>query len=423
VLSRTLLYLRRKKGKTFTLFALIFLVSTFVTTSFALMHTMNEASTHMRMILGGQIEILQERWPTGREESSHDNSADTLTTSNIAQIMEISRVRSYTSRNSGHVSGISFIEGFEWGELDNAGTIHGINDSGMLSYFSDETLALVAGRHITTDDKNEVIISQTLALQNGLAVGDSVELIPAGLNSNDVASTQAEIVGLFTENEIQPIGSQPTVALMANQIFSSHAVLNHLELANQGEYASATFYIEDPADLPRIVAEIRQLEGIGNLLIQYNDFNYMRIAGDLQTIQNLILILLIGIGVVSAIILALILVLRMRGRVHEVGILLSVGIQKSQIWSGFLLEITMTAMVAFIFSYISSVLLVPVMNQGLLADLPMIYDVGQYYFQSMPLAIYSVVFILILFVVLLTAFISTLLTIRLKPKQILSKMS
>jgi len=434
MLNRTLLYLKRKKGKTFTLFALLFLISAFVTTSLALMHTMNEVSTLMRITLGGQIEIRQEHWSTERVMESQESPTDTLTKANLEQMMAISGVHSYVTRNSGHVSGLSFIEGFEWGELDDVGTLHGVNDSELLSDFSNETLSLVVGRHITPEDENKVMISQALALENNLEIGNKIELIPANVSSNDVedsvaddkTSIQAEIVGIFTENEAQPIGFQSTALLMVNQIFSDHFLLHHLGLTNLREYESATFYAYDPADLPRIVAEIGQLEGVDWDIfhIQYNDFNYMRISEDLQTIQNLILILLIGIGVVSIVILTLILILRMRGRVHEVGILLSVGIGQNQILGGFLLEITMIAMVAFIFSFfITSVLLVPFLNQELFTDLPMMDEVGQYDFQSMPLAIYLVVFVLILFVVLLAAFISTRLTIRLKPKQILSKMS
>ena len=312
-----------------------------------------------------------------------------------------------------------------------------MNDTGLLSNFSNQTLTLDAGRHITTDDENVVIISETLALANELTIGDMIELAPAALGTDEAgrfvntvnysgSSTQAKVIGIFVQNEMRADESlQPTAGLVVNQLFSDHTLMTNLGLANPDEYEEATFYVENPADLPEIMGEIEQVEGLGEeiFLIQPNDFNYMRISGDLQTMQSLILILLIGIGLVSTIILVLILVLRMRGRIREVGILLSVGIRKSQIWGSFLLEIAMVALAAFMFSYATSSLIVPFLKQGILADLPVMYDLGQYGFQPMPLPIYSVVYLSILLVILLVAFISTLLTIRLKPKQILSKMS
>ena len=157
--------------------------------------------------------------------------------------------------------------------------------------------------------------------------------------------------------------------------------------------------------------------------MQHSDGDYTRISGDIQTIQNLILVLLIAIGIVSATILTLILILRMRGRIHEAGILLSAGIGKKQIWGGFLLEITIISMLSFAASYVAASLIVPALSRSLLAGLPALSELGQHQFQPMSLAAYSLVCLLILLVILSTAYVTTNMTVRLKPKQILTKMS
>jgi len=59
MMNRAMLYLRRKKGKSFTLFILILLISSFVTTSLALMYTTNQVSRFMRESIDGRIEIRQ----------------------------------------------------------------------------------------------------------------------------------------------------------------------------------------------------------------------------------------------------------------------------------------------------------------------------------------------------------------------------
>jgi len=78
---------------------------------------------------------------------------------------------------------------------------------------------------------------------------------------------------------------------------------------------------------------------------------------------------------------------------------------------------------SFFASYAITSVLVPMLNQSLLADLPALAALGQQQFQTMPPAMYVLVYLLVLFVILGTAYITTRLTIRLKPKQILSKMS
>jgi ABC-type lipoprotein release transport system permease subunit len=434
MLNRAMLYLIRKKGKTLTLFVLIFLISTFVTTSLALMYTMNEISTYMRTTLGAQIEIRQQRQFSLPGQDSVISLEKYLTDFILKQIISIPGIHQYNTRNSGYISGLLFITGSFSSESANMGRIHGTNDSALLPDFKDQVLALTEGKHFTAEDENVVIISQTLALANGLTIGDLVELMPAEFALNEEGrfantlnysgpGTQAKIIGIFAENELQAnAGFQPTPGLVANQLYATHALLTILGLANHGEYETATFYVENPADLPRIVKEIEQIESLDwdAFLMESNDFGYNRISRNLLTMQNLMLALLIAICVVGAIILTLILVLRMRGRVHEVGILLSLGIRKNHITGGFLLEIAIIAILTFIFSFAASGLIVPLLEQGFLWEFPVIRDSA---FQSMPLKIYFVVYLFVLLMILLTSFFSTILTIRLKPNQILSKMS
>ena len=58
--------------------------------------------------------------------------------------------------------------------------------------------------------------------------------------------------------------------------------------------------------------------------------------------------------VVSAIILALILTLWAKARIHEIGIFLSVGIRKSAIVGQYLIEVLLVAILAFSLSYFTS---------------------------------------------------------------------
>ena len=435
-MNRTFLYLTRKKGKSFTLFILIFLISTFVTTSLALMYTTDQVSRFMRESVEGRIEIRQLR---GQEEELEDVSEMPLTVANINQMMEISGIAKYNAFNRGAVtsSDLTFIQGIYSSESDHMGSIRGVNDSSLLSDFNYHRWSLALGRHITPEDKNVIMISETLAAENNLTLGDTVALRPAEMGLNEEGqventmddhslSVEAKIIGIFAEEEVQVNAAwQFTTGIVANQLVTDHGLMTSLGLANPGEYEEVTFRVQDPSELPRIVDEISQIEELDweRFLMQYDDGDYMRISGDLQTVQNLIWVLLIAIGIVSSIVLTLILILRMRGRLHEVGILLSVGIAKKQILGGFLQEIIIIAIPSFIMSYVSSTLMVPALNQDLLADLPVLADLGQQHFQTMSTAMYVFVYLLILLIVLLTAYISTLLTIRLKPKQILSKMS
>jgi len=340
------------------------------------------------------------------------------------------------SRGIATASGLMFRQGISSSESDNMGSIRGVNDSAFLTDFSDHRLSLIDGRHITPEDKNVMMISEVLARESNLTIGDIAELQPVEMGideegrvksivDDNAPSIKATIIGIYAIEEFQLDATRPAAGIASNQMFADHTLVTSLGLAYQGQYYAATFHVNDPNELPRIVSEIRQIEDLNwdYFFMQHNDGDYMRISSDLQTVQNLLMTLLIAIGLVSTIILTLILILRMRGRIHEVGILLSVGIGKKQIWGGFLLEIFILAMLSFISSYISTSLVVPTLSQSLLADLPALAEFGQQQFQRMSPAMYSLVYMLILLIILGTAYFSTKMTIRLKPKQILSKMS
>ena len=439
-MNRAILYLTRKKGKSFTLLMLVFLISTFVTTSLALMYTTNQVSRFMRESVEAQIVIRQippQRFVQA-DEPTEVFTPLPLTEPIINQIMAMAGVGGYNADNHGLASGhgLIFTQGLASGEMDNMGDIRAVNDSALFADFSDGRLSLVEGRHIAPEDKNAVMVSQTLAEKNDLTIGDTVALRPAEIGVNEagqveniaddsVPSINVAIIGIYAIETVQLDFTQPAAGIASNQMFTDHHTMVSLGLSYQGEYEMATFRMQDPSALPRVVSEIRQMDGLDwdFFFMQHNDGDYMRIAGDLQTVQNLLMTLLVAIGIVSITILTLILILRMRGRVHEVGILLSVGIGKKQIWGGFLLEVAIIAILSFVGSYIGSILITPMLNQGLLAGVPSISDLGQYHFQSMSPVMYALVYLLILVIILGTAYISTRMTIRLKPKQILSKMS
>jgi len=430
MVNRAFLYLTRKKGKTFSLFLLLSLISIFVVTSLALTQTVNRVSLVMRESLGGQIELSRYRQLVLHGQEEVEESEIFLTDDFLQEILEIPEIIQHNFRQNSTVSGLSFVEGFNSSGYDMIGSIQGMNESKWLPDFNNEALELIEGRHIVPDDEFVVIISETLALRNELEIGDMVKLSPAELGTNDegqfinmmdeadLLSVQATVIGVFAVHEFLNESLQPTVGLTVNQIFADVTIMQILGLANYGHYDEITLYADNPSHLPEIMERISEIGTLGgnDFFVQYNDFGYERISRELQAMQNLILILLIGIGLVSTIILSLILVLRMRGRVHEVGILLSVGIPKSRILGGFLLETSLLSLVSFILSHRISGFIAPIVKRGLLAEFPEFYELES----GVSLMMYIIIYLLILVVTLTTAFISTQLTIRLKPKQILS---
>lgn len=67
--------------------------------------------------------------------------------------------------------------------------------------------------------------------------------------------------------------------------------------------------------------------------------------------QNIVFIAIAVVSVICFLVLALFLTLRLRGRVHETGVYLAMGISKSSVLTQYLLEVFLAAALALLLSY------------------------------------------------------------------------
>ena len=89
-----------------------------------------------------------------------------------------------------------------------------------------------------------------------------------------------------------------------------------------------------------------------NHILRKNDFQYEQIAGQLQNLQGLAAALIAIVSVLSTAILMLILMMRIRGRIHEAGICLSVGKPKTEIIGQFALEACVLLCAGFLLAFL-----------------------------------------------------------------------
>ena len=445
-LKRTLLYLMRKKGKTMILFLLILIVSSFVLSCFSILDATGETTENMRIAVGAAFHIRSSRSISFQETSDAERAEAVITERAVQQIMENGNIKYYNGRNSGYAKGLQFIPGAYHTDENSMGQVSANSYSALHPHFTDHVLELTNGRHITPDDTNVVLVSETLAALNGLSVGDTVSLAPAKLaqeGGNFVDElrdtkviTEAEVVGIFRELEPQGDSTfQPTAGLRSNLIFSDHGLLVEMEQAKEGEYAGASFYIQDPLYLNTVVDEVQHTDLIDwdCFFIRKDNFHYEKISAGLQTIQSLITTLLICVSIVSAVVLFLILIMRMRGRVHEAGILLSIGISKQQIIGQFIAEVTGIAMIAFVCAYFAAGIIAGQVENKILENMQVVQIDAQeletglansYSSErplAMPIGMTFFIYACILTVTVVSVCLSAFAIIKLKPREILAK--
>jgi putative ABC transport system permease protein len=230
------------------------------------------------------------------------------------------------------------------------------------SHFRTGDIELVEGHHIGPNDSGVALVSEEVAEANGLRIGDNISL------TGD-APADVEIVGIFRVNKQDSVTEKLTqYDKLVNKIFIDLASFQKMIPSRTVGFDSATFTVADPAQLESIVASVEDISSIDwqAFALETNNEAYTEAAMPLEKLDSLIITMLIIVAGVSALILSLILTMWAKSRVHETGIYLSVGIGKTSIIGQYLAEVLVIAVLAFGLSFFTSGLVADEIGSSLL---------------------------------------------------------
>lgn len=249
--------------------------------------------------------------------------------------------------------------------------IQSATNSEMMAGFVNGNLKLDSGRHLRSDDHGKVMISNDLAEYNNLNVGDIIRISGTPILLGDVGvntTLELEIIGTFSgtraleEDELTAPAQHVTDPLVLDAdtlIIDMSSLLDEYEKSNYFGTGAAgslpgplNIFIENPNEFERVHDEISNLSGIygKNISIVKGTDGFEDVLGSLGSLHALVRTLILIIVFISIGILAIILSIWTRGRINEIGIYLANGIKKQNILSQFILEATMIAIIAFAFS-------------------------------------------------------------------------
>ena len=475
IIKRAFLYVARKRGKTILLFAILLIMATFVLTGLSIWKASEAAQLNLRQSLGGKFDIYVdwENSPYVVKEIIKDNEFDEetgktsnsfliystvqLTPEEIAAINSVPGVKYSSARYDvlARFDNLSLFPGTVSvaENLQHRTKVFGVCGTETDELFTTGTLTLTEGRHITSEDQSVAIISGDLAEKNELHIGDYITTHIYNPEDDDFTGEemQVQIIGLFTPNVTEQLGETVTTFdKIQNRIFmdlQTSIKINNDEI-NYG-FLAVNVTIDDPQNMKQVVSAVKNLPVIdwNAFTIEIDNEVYEKAAAPLTTLNELVVTLLVVIIVVSAIILALILTLWTKTRIHEIGVFLSVGIRKSAIIGQYLIEVLLIAVFAFGLSYFTSNAVAGQIGNHLLeqsvqveqednsSSTPSAVDVGADTLIQKPLPTENgiqvsvepdslALFYLIGFAIIIVAVsISSITVMRLKPREILSKMS
>ena len=293
--------------------------------------------------------------------------------------------------------------------------VTGATESNLLSEFTSKFYQLEQGKHLTEHDQNAALIHKTFAEKNNIKTGDKLEITKDGRR---VAVT---VMGIFSGK-----GEKP--AVLQSDMAENHLITNLAaaqQLTGSQQLTRATYFAENPHQLKSLTDRTKSLPNVDWKKFSLTD-NGAAFAGVLQNIagiQNILTIATIGAAAAGLAVLSLVLVFWVRGRLHEIGILLSIGTSKRQIIGQFLAELAIIAAVSSVFALAIGSVASSQISTALTAQTDQSQRIEKTVVQAAPVATYLQALAFGYVVVLLSAIAATAPIMRQSPKQILAKLS
>ena len=324
-----------------------------------------------------------------RDES---NTYTKLTVSDIENYADSDYVSSYyytldTSLSSDDIEAIDMSEKFEPKDngdapnsempdrgqgkenMDSQGNykITAYSNPSYIENFINGTSKITSGSMITKDDEeNHIVISEELATQNDLEVGDEITFY---LPSDSSITYTFKIAGIFeTTDDSSSEDFMNMKALNAqNQIYTTVTAINNiLEDDNSSNSLNATIYLKNQDDLEAYAEEVKDKGLSDYYTLSDNTDEITSTLTPIKNISNFSMTFLIIILIVGAIILAVINILNIRDRKYEIGVLRAIGMSKTKLILSLLTELFIVTVLAFIIGIIGGKLLSqPVTNKML----------------------------------------------------------
>lgn len=236
--------------------------------------------------------------------------------------------------------------------------VRGVSDSKLLY---DDTITLKEGKHIVSNSQLSAIISTEYAKLNHLSVGDKLRLTAEG-NSVDAAltpsSAEVTIIGLFEPKFLNTGDEVHPYELASNDIYIDFHTASVLDPYDFGT-TYAKFYVPDADTRSDTIKYVKNLDINWKHYSLIDGFNESVVDSDsIKNLANLFL-LLTGLAIlIGFFIITMILMLQTRERILEVGIFLSLGINKRRIMIQHFVEILLPAILSLLLApFISSFLL------------------------------------------------------------------
>ncbi|MDN6900338.1 FtsX-like permease family protein [Oenococcus sicerae] len=366
-IKRAFLYLRRKIGRSLLLTLVITAIMTFVLAGLiiqnaaisAVNNTKNSVGTTVTLSANRQKLFQQNRKSSSSTSGGFTSINQTIISQKTAEkLANLSNVSAYQMTSTADVTASSFtvvksssstsgqggFPGRTQSSQSGNTSISGVSTTAADSNFKDKNYVIKKGRGIKTSDKNtnNVIVEKTLAANNSIKVGSTISV-----KNSDSKIVKLNVVGIY-QAKASTSGSDPMAADPSNTIYASYTLASSLS-GNSGNVSGVTYTLTNSSKEKAFVKSAKKIIS-SKLQLTTSDQTYELLSSSVKSIESIASKIVWIVAIAGIAILTLVLILMIRERKHEIGILMSLGEAKSKIVGQIFVETVSVLIVSLCFA-------------------------------------------------------------------------
>ena len=312
-------------------------------------------------------------------------------------------------------------------EMKNVVSLNSSSQVNREKLFSSGVFSLLKGKMIEATDVHKIMIHEELASKNQLNLGDTITLDVIQQETGEKKKVDYEIVGIFSGKK-QETYTGLTSDFSENTVFTDYQSIHQLFTSELGEVVTGlNIYASSSEELLKMKQAIEALAfNWEEFVIENQKQDFDDILESITGLQSMVQWMTVGILIAGAVVLSLMLMLSVRERIYEIGILLSIGIHKAWIIGKFFVELFLLTIPAIFVSFALGPIMVHQLMNGFISmdseQSPLRNFISKGAQQGV-LTIFSQSYALLAIVIVFSLAVTLGIFLMKKPKEILSKMS
>ncbi|EHL2703024.1 ABC transporter permease, partial [Listeria monocytogenes] len=385
--KRAWLSMKARKGRSVLQLIIFTVVCVLILSGFTIQSAADKASELAREQLGGTVTLTVDRekqMQTMREEASSSDSSSTeskpqfqsspIDVSDANDLAKLNHVASYnyysstqalasgfdpiessgdTSSSNDESSTTAETQGPGGGQggpqmVDADLSISGLLDSATSTDFEAGTSELTSGVAITSadKDKNVAMVEENLAEENDWKVGDSFTVTSSDGNTK----VTLKIVGIYkTTDSGSDMAQNFSFLNPYNKVYVPYTVANTIKGSDyKNTVDSAVYTMDDAANISAFEKEAKKVDSIDwdTFKLDANDTLYQQMIGPINSVASFSKNVVYIVSIAGALILGLLVMMQVRDRKYEMGVLLAIGEKRGKLIAQFFVEILIVALVS-----------------------------------------------------------------------------